>query len=180
MSQHSNIRASLFSLELKSWSTKSSSYRIFRVSKYATNISENACSRWSTSTIDFLSIRITEQSVIAVAEHSRRGCPVRQPSPKKSPLFRMPIVASFPIFDTTVRFTFPFFILKTASPESPCAKIVRFLGKSSIFLPPLMVERNVLGSNLLSFLDTATSVIIGPFLKVSELRRRQVPIVKEE
>ena len=29
----------------KSWSTKSSSYRMFRVSKYATNISENACSR---------------------------------------------------------------------------------------------------------------------------------------
>jgi hypothetical protein len=28
-------------------------------------------------------------------------------SPKKSPLFRMPIVASFPICDTTVIFTFP-------------------------------------------------------------------------
>jgi hypothetical protein len=36
--------------------------------------------------MDFLSIFITEQSVIAVAEHKRRGCPVRQPSPKKSPL----------------------------------------------------------------------------------------------
>jgi hypothetical protein len=35
--------------------------------------------------MDFLSIFITEQSVIAVAEHRRRGCPVRQPSPKKSP-----------------------------------------------------------------------------------------------
>ena len=40
-----NIRASLFSLELKSWSTRSSSYRMFRVSKYATNRSENSCSR---------------------------------------------------------------------------------------------------------------------------------------
>jgi hypothetical protein len=37
--------------------------------------------------MDFLSIRITEQSVIAVAKHRRRDCPVRQPSPKKSPSF---------------------------------------------------------------------------------------------
>jgi TIR domain len=36
--------ASLLSLELKSWSTRSSSYRIFRVNRYATNMSENACS----------------------------------------------------------------------------------------------------------------------------------------
>ena len=47
----------------------------------------------STSIMDFLSIRITDHSVIAVAEHRRRGCPVRQPSPKKSPSFRMAIVA---------------------------------------------------------------------------------------
>jgi len=31
--------------------------------------------------MDFLSIRTTEQSVIAVAAHKRSGCPVRQPSP---------------------------------------------------------------------------------------------------
>jgi hypothetical protein len=40
--------------------------------------------------MDFLSIRITVQSVIALAEHIRRACPVRQPSeatlPKKSSL----------------------------------------------------------------------------------------------
>src|ERR1039457_4832377 len=60
--------------------------------------------------MDFLSILITTQSVIAVAEHRRRGCPVRQPSPKKSPSFRMPMVASLPIFETTVSFTFPFCI----------------------------------------------------------------------
>ena len=59
------------------------------------------------SIIDFFSIRITVQSVIAIAEHERRTCPVRQPSPKKSPPFRMPIGASFPLFDTTVGFTFP-------------------------------------------------------------------------
>src|SRR5260370_41711036 len=56
--------------------------------------------------MDFLSICITEQSAIAVAEHRRNGCPARQPSPKKSPSFRMPIVASFPLFDTTVSLTF--------------------------------------------------------------------------
>src|SRR5580658_6620892 len=61
---------------------------MFLASKYPTNMSENACSRWSTSFMDFLSIFITEQSVIAVAEHRRRGWPVRQPSPKKSPLFQ--------------------------------------------------------------------------------------------
>src|SRR4029077_11420576 len=80
------MRASRFSLELKSWSTRSSSYRMFRVSKYATNISENACSRCSTSIMDLFSMRMTEQLVIAAAELIRRGCPVRQPSPKKSPL----------------------------------------------------------------------------------------------
>ena len=48
------IRASLFSLELKGWSTKSSSYRLFRSSRYATNRSENVCSRRSVSIIDSL------------------------------------------------------------------------------------------------------------------------------
>jgi hypothetical protein len=58
--------------------------------------------------MDFFAMRMTEQSVIAVAELIRSGCPVRQPSPKKSPAFRMPMVASFPLFDTTVSRTFPF------------------------------------------------------------------------
>src|ERR1700681_2832589 len=87
--------------------------------------------------MDFLSIRIIEQSVIAVAENKRRVCPARQPSPKKSPSFRMPIVASFPLCDTTVSRTFP-------------------------FCPPSMVERNVLGSDLLSFLAVTTGVVNLP------------------
>ena len=45
---------------------------------------------------------------------------------------------------------------------------------SSIFLPPLMVERNVLGSNLMSFLDAVTSVIIGPSPEF-QVRRRLLP-----
>src|ERR1700736_2764482 len=45
--------------------------------------------------------------------------------------------------------------------------MVFFLEKSSIFLPPpLMVERNVLGSNLLSFLDAATSGMIDPLSRI--------------
>jgi hypothetical protein len=68
ISINTRIRASFFSLELKSWSTKSSLYRMFRVSRYATNRSENVCSRWSASIIAFLSMRKSLQSVIAVAD----------------------------------------------------------------------------------------------------------------
>src|SRR5450755_1078992 len=61
---------------------------MFRASKYPTNMSENAYSRWSTSFMDSLSIFITEQSVIAVAEHRRRGCPsgVDVLDPNRNPL----------------------------------------------------------------------------------------------
>jgi hypothetical protein len=60
--------------------------------------------------MDFLSIRITEQSAIAVAEHMRRGCPARQPSPKKWPSFRIPIGAFLPAAKKRRKFdpqTFP-------------------------------------------------------------------------
>jgi hypothetical protein len=62
----------------------------------------------SVAIIDFLSMRITVQAVMAVAEHIRRVCPARQLSPKKSFSFRMSIVASLPGFDTTLTLTFPF------------------------------------------------------------------------
>jgi hypothetical protein len=111
---NSRIRASLFlfSPELKSWSTKSSSYRMFRDSKYPTNMSENACFRWSTSFIDFFSIFITEQSVIALAEHRRRGRPVRQPLRKNRPCSECLLWLPSPTCDTTVSFTLPSFYLK--------------------------------------------------------------------
>src|ERR1700691_5751153 len=79
--------------------------------------------------MDFLSIFVTEQSVMAVAEHRRSGCPVRQPSPKKSPLFRMPIVASFPIRDTTVSFTFPSLYIKNSIGRIALSKDRLFSGK---------------------------------------------------
>jgi len=50
------------------------------------------------------------------------------------------------------------------------------LEKAAIFLPPpLMVERNVLGSNWMIFLDAATSDIIGPLSEL-RMRRRQLPV----
>jgi len=42
-----------FSLELNSWSTKSASHRMFRPNKYAVNMSDRACSRWSASIMVF-------------------------------------------------------------------------------------------------------------------------------
>jgi hypothetical protein len=42
-----------------------------------------------------------------------------------------------------------------------------------------MVERNVLGSNLMSFLDAVTSVIIGPLLS-SECAEGNFRMIKEE
>src|ERR1035441_10410857 len=50
-----------------------------------------------TSIMDFLSIRISVQSVIAAAVHMRRGRAARQPSPKKSLSFRSE--RTFPVND---------------------------------------------------------------------------------
>jgi hypothetical protein len=78
---------------------------MFRVNKYREDIGKRVWPGEATSIMDFLSIRIIEQSAIAVAEHMRRGLPARQPSPKKSPSFRIPIVASFSLVATTVSLT---------------------------------------------------------------------------
>jgi hypothetical protein len=40
-----------------------------------------------------------------------------------------------------------------------------------IFLPPSMVERNVLGSNLLSLLATTMAVMIGPLARVPNAQK---------
>ena len=82
----SSALARRFSLELKSWSTKSSSTRAFRANKYDMNISENFGSSRSTRTMAAFSSRMMTQSVIAATVAKRSGWPVRQPSPKKSPV----------------------------------------------------------------------------------------------
>ena len=53
------------------------------------------------------SIRISAQSVNAVAVAMRNGCPARQPSPKKAWASRMAITASLPRAETTVSVTWP-------------------------------------------------------------------------
>jgi hypothetical protein len=50
------------------------------------NISENFGSSWITRTMVALSSRMMTHSVIDVTVAKRRGWPVKQPSPKKSPL----------------------------------------------------------------------------------------------
>src|SRR5580693_9053016 len=49
-------------------------------------------------------------------------------------------------------------------------KIVSFLGNAVIFLPPSMVERNVLGSNFLRIL-APTVVMVGPLSRVPNARK---------
>ena len=53
-------------------------------------------------------------------------------------------------------------------------------GTASIVLPPLMVERNVLVSNLMSFGVAATSVISWPSSQGFRMRKRQLPGMRNE
>jgi hypothetical protein len=48
---------------LKSWSTKSSSYRMFRFSKCATNMSENECSRQTLHKLRLISRIVGEKRI---------------------------------------------------------------------------------------------------------------------
>ena len=63
---------------------------------------------WRTRITVALSKREIEQSTIAVAVEMRRGCPVRHPSPKKSPAPRIATTASLPCLDTVVILILPF------------------------------------------------------------------------
>src|ERR1700684_1051843 len=62
----SSRRASRFSLELNSWSIRSSSIRLFRVRRYAINSSENFGSSWRAEIIAAFVITVIRQSSIAV------------------------------------------------------------------------------------------------------------------
>jgi hypothetical protein len=50
--------------------------------------------------------------------------------------------------------------------------------RAAIFLPRSMVERSVLGSNLLGFLAAATGVIIGPFSSVPNAQKETFPMME--
>src|ERR1700677_870991 len=101
-------RARRFSLELKSWSTRSACVRMLRARKKDRNRSEKACSSWITRIISFLFIFSAVQTVIAVAVASRLpGTAATASSPTNSPGDRSVIVASFPALDTTVSLARP-------------------------------------------------------------------------
>src|SRR5713226_5173839 len=58
------------------------------------------------------SSRTMEQFEIAVAVDMRSGWTLRHPSPRKSPLSKMAMTASFPALETTVSLILPFRIYK--------------------------------------------------------------------
>src|SRR5580704_1556539 len=57
--------------------------------------------------IEQLIIRTITHSVIAETVPRRSGCPVKHPSPKKSPVARSATTASFPCSERTVFLTLP-------------------------------------------------------------------------
>src|SRR4029079_12435837 len=71
----------------------------------------------------------------------RRGWPVRQPSPKKSPFSWRATTASLPFSETTVTLHSPSLLSKTASAESPWRKIVSFFRYFALVLPPSAWDR---------------------------------------
>ena len=54
-----------------------------------------------------LATRITLLLSGVLAVDMRKGCPARQPSPKKLPSDKMATTASFPLLDTAVSLTLP-------------------------------------------------------------------------
>jgi hypothetical protein len=121
--------------------------------------------------MDFLSIRITEQSVIAVTENKRRVCPARQPSPKKSPWFRMPIVASFPLCDTngeSYPLTVPCLYVKNGIGQVTLNKDRLLLTKSCDFSPAIDGRKKCLGIEFAEFLSRHHGCCEPPKLSVCE------------
>jgi hypothetical protein len=100
--------AKRFSLEFKSWSTKSAWVPMLRASGDLTNTSEEVCSSCITRKNSAFSILSTVQAVMAVAVAVRN--PVRvinESSHTKSPERRSVMVASLPVVDTAVSFARP-------------------------------------------------------------------------
>jgi hypothetical protein len=58
--------------------------------------------------------------------------------------------------------------------------MVCFFENHAIFLPPSMVERNVLGSNSLRFLTATLGLMFGSPTQSSEWTRAQLPRMKDE
>ena len=71
------------------------------------NSSANAGFLWITRVMSAFAIRTITHSVTAETVDRRRGCPVKHPSPKKSPIPRSATTASLPCSETTVFLTLP-------------------------------------------------------------------------
>jgi hypothetical protein len=71
------------------------------------NSSANAGFLWITRVMSAFAIRTITHSVTAETVDRRRGCPVKHPSPKKSPVPRSATTASLPCSETTVFLTLP-------------------------------------------------------------------------
>ena len=93
------------------------------------------------------SSRMIAHSAMAETVAMRRGCPARQPSPKKSSVPRSATTASFPCSETTVILTLPFWMKKTASAGSPCEKTIWFLRYLAMVRPSPTLARKAFGSN---------------------------------
>ena len=107
LARRRSVRARRFSLELNSWSTRSSSTRLLRVSRCAMKSSPKAGSACRTRIISAFLTRMTSLLVTALAVARRRGWPIRQPSPKNSPGLRMATTASRPCLDVTTTLILP-------------------------------------------------------------------------
>src|SRR5271166_933386 len=113
-------------------------------------------------------MRITAESVIEAAVANRKGCPIRQPSPKKSPSPNSPTTASLPCSEVTAILILPLAMQKTESAVSPCENMTCSLRYSDRVRPLFTVARNVSGSNdaplafraMLSFSNRRSSIAL--------------------
>jgi hypothetical protein len=134
---------------------------MFRASKYAANISENDCSRCSTSIIDFFSISITEQSVIAVAEQRRRGCPVKTTFTEEIAHVQNADCRFLPIFRDNGEFYLRFLYAKNNVGRVALSKDHLLFGKRYDCRAAVDGCKECVVSNLRCFAAAATGVMIG-------------------
>jgi hypothetical protein len=86
--------------------------------------------------------------------------------PEESALVQNAYRGFLPDLRHDCEFYFSFLYIKNSIRRVALSKDRLLFGKASIFLPPLRVERNVLGSNLLIFLAGAMGVMMAPFSRV--------------
>ena len=92
---------------VSSCSRSAPSSQLLRAKRCAINNSANSGSSWITRVMSTFAIRTITHSVIAETVARRSGCPVKHPSPKKSPVPRSATTASLPCSEMTVFLTLP-------------------------------------------------------------------------